>query len=57
MTVRELINKLKKFDKDLEVRVVEYADDDTRADNFWLSDVELDDSDNYDNECVLIGRE
>jgi len=56
MTVRELVNKLKKFDKDLEVRVVEYADD-TRAENFWLSDVELDDSDNYDNECVLIGRE
>jgi hypothetical protein len=57
MRVKELIEELSKLDPTLQVRVVELTRGETRSENFWLSIVDLDASDDFEDEVVLIGEE
>jgi hypothetical protein len=57
MRVKELIEELSKLDPTLQVRVVELTRGETRNENFWLSIVDLDASDDFEDEVVLIGEE
>ena len=57
MRVKELIEELSKLDPTLNVRVSELTKGETRSENFWLSIVDLDESDDFEDEVVLIGEE
>ena len=57
MRVFELIEELSKLDPKLNVRVSELNTVDTRSENFWLTIVDLDCSDDFEDEVVLIGEE
>ncbi len=57
MRVFELIEELSKLDPKLNVRVSELNTVETRSENFWLTLVELDCSDDFEDEVVLIGEE
>ena len=57
MRVFELIEELGKLDPKLNVRVSELNTVDTRSENFWLTIVDLDCSDDFEDEVVLIGEE
>lgn len=57
MRVKELIEELSKLDPTLNVRVSELTRGETRNENFWLSIVDLDESDDFEDEVVLIGEE
>ena len=57
MRVFELIEELRKLDPKLNVRVSELNTVDTRSENFWLTIVDLDCSDDFEDEVVLIGEE
>ena len=57
MTVFELIEELSKLDPKLSVRVSELNTVETRSENFWLTLVDLDSSDGFEDEVVLIGEE
>jgi hypothetical protein len=57
MRVFELIEELGKLDPKLNVRVSELNTVETRSENFWLTLVELDCSDDFEDEVVLIGEE
>ena len=57
MRVKELIEELSKLDPTLNVRVSELTQGETRSENFWLSIVDLDASDDFEDEVILIGEE
>ena len=57
MRVFELIEELSKLDPKLNVRVSELNTVETRSENFWLTIVDLDCSDDFEDEVVLIGEE
>ena len=57
MRVFELIEELSKLDPKLNVRVSELNTVETRSENFWLTLVDLDSSDGFEDEVVLIGEE
>lgn len=57
MRVFELIEELRKLDPKLNVRVSELNTVDTRSENFWLTIVDLDCSDDFEDEVILIGEE
>ena len=57
MRVKELIEELSKLDPTLNVRVSELTKGETRSENFWLIIVDLDASDDFEEEVILIGEE
>jgi hypothetical protein len=57
MTVKELIEELSRLDPTLNVRVSELTKGETRSENFWLSVVDLDENDDFEDEVLLIGEE